>query len=128
MALRERWSQGLPLRLPGTHGLSSQASGIECAAFVIFVRPCLSIGGDRGYDEARVYLLQAGVIKTEVGHQLGQVILHKDVSVFEQLFQYFLSCLRFDIKSDAQLIGIQIQKKPALLRVRLIVEERAMPP
>ena len=46
------------------------------------------------------------------------------IGVFYQLFEYLDSCLTLEVESDTPFVGVEVDKKAAFLRVRVVLEER----
>jgi hypothetical protein len=91
------------------------------------VWPGLAEVADRRHYQGGIDLPEHGVVQTEGGHYTGAKVLDQDVGRAQQFQKYPAARVALEIEGDTSLVGIEMQKQAAALRVGNLAGERPNP-
>ena len=113
------------VRLAGDVQVARERPDGDVPVIVVPIRAFLPEAADGGEDDSRVDLAEHGVAEADAFQVAGREGLDDDVGGLHELLEDTAAIRRLDIEGDAPLVGVEGEPVEALLRVRLVMVERA---
>ena len=107
------------------HAYSARAPQREILGAVVAIRSTQAVGSDRGHDEGGVDATQPVEIQSYAIHLRRRDVVHQNIGVGYQILENPEALLSRNIEGDAALVSIEVKKESALLRMHVVIGERA---